>query len=61
MQSKEYTINTESLEMCAERTKRKVERASSHRGSAITNWTSIPEDAGLTPGLAQWVKDPELP
>ena len=33
---------------------------SSHYGSAVMNPTSIHEDAGLIPGLTQWVKDPVL-
>ena len=34
---------------------------SSCRGSTVMNPTSIHEDAGLIPGLTQWVKDLALP
>ena len=34
---------------------------SSHHGSVVTNTTSIHEDSGLIPDLAQWVEDPALP
>ena len=33
---------------------------SSHCGSSVVNLTSIHEDSGSVPGLAQWVTDPVL-
>ena len=40
--------------------KREAGKRSSHRGSVVTNRTSIHEDVGLIPGLTQWVKDAAL-
>ena len=34
---------------------------SSHGGSAVMTLTSIHEDVGLIPGLAQWVNNLMLP
>ena len=33
------------------------DKKSSYCGSSVTNLTSIHEDVGLIPGLAQWVRD----
>ena len=38
-----------------------INLGSSHCGSVEKNLTSIYEDTGSIPGLAQWVKDPALP
>ena len=37
--------------------KKDKKKKSSHHGSVEMNLTSIYEDAGLIPGLAQWIKD----
>ena len=39
----------------------KIKVWSSHCGSEVMYPTSIHEDSGLIPGLAQWVKDLALP
>ena len=40
--------------------KSKITLGSSHDGSALMSLTSIHEDRGSIPGLAQWVEDPAL-
>ena len=40
---------------------RKQIYGSSHGGAGVTNLTSVREDKGSIPGLAQWVKDLVLP
>ena len=39
----------------------KVSRGAPFMAQWLTNQTKINEDAGLIPGLAQWVQDPMLP
>ena len=39
----------------------KFKNRSSLRGSGETNLISIREDAGVIPGLAQWIKHPAFP
>ena len=39
----------------------KMPSGSFHHGSVVTNMTSIHEDTGSIPSLAQWAQDPVLP
>ena len=40
---------------------KKMENRSSRHGSVVINPTCVHEDAGLIPGLDQWIKDLALP
>ena len=54
-------LETFILREVSQKEKYKYHMRHSHCGSVETNLTSIHEEAGLIPGLIQWVNDPVLP
>ena len=54
-------LQSGSATLCQETTVLKNDFRSSHCGSVVKNPTSIHEDGGSIPGLAQGVEDPVLP
>ena len=54
------TVEKWAKQVLKKTTLKKLSR-STHCDSEVTNPISIHEDEGLIPGLAQWVKDLELP